>query len=109
MVVMALSATSAKPRWIWASGDHSSSGLRLRAFHIISIWSFHMVLGSDSGSRGCTKAGSFVDPYRELASDSHARHSERFALHFHTMDSDVFDRQGRQIVQSRLNLEDTLP
>ena len=32
-----------------------------------------------------------------------------FSRYSHTMDSDGFDWQGRQIVQSLLNLDDSLP
>lgn len=50
-----------------------------------------------------------MGPCRELSGGSDARHLERFALCFRTTESEVFDRQWRQIVQSGLNLDDSLP
>lgn len=39
----------------------------------------------------------------------YSRHSGPFSRYSRTMDSDVIDWQGRQIVQSLLNLDDSLP
>lgn len=69
------------------------------------IWT----MGSDFGCRICSGARSCTGQVHELSSDPHARHLERFSLYFNTTESDVVDRQGRQIVQSHMKLYDLLP